>query len=179
MSKVAFEDLRCHYQTGRSYVVSGEGRNRIYGYRHGIQCNLGDIERSEWMQIVRDVIDREGELKLYQQLLQHLKEHNYAKESSKELKFNALQLHAARIFDNEAWVDFLKFNRRYRPEIASSAKRVWIVSECCAKPGDITMAMLETRKHIDNRVCCPRCGRWTHYELMTTLEMEERTNVCE
>lgn len=179
MSEIAFEDLRCHYQTGRSYVISGEGRNRVYGYRHGIQCNLGDIERSEWMQMVRDMIGLEGEQILHQQLLQYLKEHNYAKESSKELGFSALQLHAARIFDNETWVDFLKFNRKYRHEIASSAKRDWIVSECCAKPVEITIAMLDAHKLIDDRICCPHCGRWTHYELMTTLEMEERTNACE
>lgn len=179
MRDLTFENLRCHYQTGRSYVISGEGRNRVYWYRNGVQCNIGDIEQREWCQMVKKVIQQSVEQELHQQLLQYLTEHNYAKAPQTDLEFLALHLHSSRIFDNEAWVDFLKFNRKYRPEIASSAKRVWIVSECCAKPGEITMAMLETRKHIDNRVCCPRCGRWTHYELMTTLEMEERTNVCE
>ena len=81
MSEITLEDLRCHFQTGRSYVKSGEGRNRVYGYRTGIQCNLGDIEKSEWMQMVRDVIDREGEQELQRQLLEHRKAHNYAKQS--------------------------------------------------------------------------------------------------
>lgn len=40
-----------------------------------------------------------------------------------------------------------------------------------------TQAEIDSR--IDDRVCCPHCGRWTHYEIMTTLEMEERTYVCE
>lgn len=178
MCDLTFENLRCHYQTGHSYVVSGEGRNRVYGYQHGIQCNLGDIEQKEWCQMVTEVIHREGEQILHQQLLQHLKDHNYAKESIKALEFKALQLHASRIFDNDAWVDFLKFNRKYRPEIASSARLVWIVPDCCKMPGEITQAMLDSNMH-DNRVCCPHCGRWTHYEIKTTLEMEERTNVCE
>lgn len=179
MSDLSYANLRCHYQTGRSYVISGEGRNRVYGYRTGVQCNLGDIEQKEWCQMVRDLIQREDEQKLYQQLLQHLKDHNYAKESIKELEFKALQLHASRIFDNEAWVDFLKFNRKYRPEIASSARLVWIVPECCKSPGEVTQTMLDSHKHIDNRACCPHCGRWVRFKFYTTTEMEERTNECE
>lgn len=179
MSDLSYADLRCHYQTGRSYVVSGEGRNRVCGYRTGVQCNLGDIEQKEWCEMVKELIQRKGEQELYKQLLQHLKDHNYAKESIRELEFKALQLHASRIFDNEAWVDFLKFNRKYRPEVASSARLVWIVPECCKKSGEITRTMLDSHKHIDNRVCCPHCGRWAHYEILTTLEMEERTNECE
>ena len=35
MSEISFADLRCRFQTGRSYIVSGEGRNRVYGYRSG------------------------------------------------------------------------------------------------------------------------------------------------
>lgn len=39
---ISFEDLRIKYSTGRSYVISGTGRNRKYGYRTGKMCNLGD-----------------------------------------------------------------------------------------------------------------------------------------
>lgn len=129
--------------------------------------------------MVKEVIQREGEQELYKQLLQHLKEHNYAKESTKELEFKALELHADRIFDNEAWVDFLKFNRKYRPEVAAAARLVWVITDCCKKPGEITQTMLDSYKHIDNRVCCPHCGRWAPYVILTTKEMEECTNACE
>ena len=101
MSELSFAALRCRFQTGRSYVISGEGRNRVYGYRTGVQCDLGDIERTEWADMVRELIHQKGEQKLHQQLLQHLKDHNYAKESKSELEFKALELHADRIFDNE------------------------------------------------------------------------------
>ena len=127
MPDVSFSDLRCRFQTGRSYVVSGTGRNRIYGYRTGVMCQHGDIERSDWIQMVKDLICRAGEQKLYEQLLQHLKEHNYAKESKSELEFKALELHADRIFDNELWVDFLKFNSKYRPEIVASTRLILIL----------------------------------------------------
>lgn len=170
MSEISFTDLCCHYQTGRSYVVSGEGRNRVYGYRNGIQCDLGDIEQAEWCQMVKDVIQSVGEQILFDNLLQYLRDHNYAKESAKELEFKALQLHAARTFDNEAWVDFLQFNRKYRPEIATTARLVLVVTDCCKKPGEITQAMLNSHNRINDRVCCPHCGRWAHYKTMTAKE---------
>ena len=94
MPDVRFADLRCRFQTGRSYVISGTGRNRIYGYRTGVMCQLGDIERSNWIQMVKDLICRSGEQKLYEQLLLHLKDHNYAKESKAELEFKALTTEA-------------------------------------------------------------------------------------
>ena len=162
MADNSFEGLRCHYQTGRSYAISGEGRYRIYGYRSGVMCDLGDIERSEWCRMVMTVIQRKGEQKLYQQLLQHLKDHNYAKESIKELEFKALLLHADRIFDNEAWVDYLQFNQKYRPDTASSTRLVLISPECCIIPGYMTLARYELNK---TNNYCPHCGRWTRISL--------------
>lgn len=149
-NEVTFSDLCLHFQTGRAYIISGQGRNRVYGYRSGVQCNLGDIDSSDWVRMVKDVISREGEQ----------------------------QLHAARIFDNEAWVDFLRFNRKYRPDVVTSARLVRIRPMCCKMPGEITQTMLEQHKST-NTAPCPHCGRWAEYELMTTTEMEERTNECE
>ena len=174
-----FDDLRCRHFTGRSYIKSGEGRNRVYGYRTGIQCDFGDVEQSEWFRMVRELIDRKGEQHLYAQLLEYLTEHNYVKRTKAQLERKALELHADRIFDNEAWVDFLNFNRKYRPKVAAATKVVYIRTECCNKPRAIPQTQLGSSKRIDDRVCCPHCGRWTHYEIMTTLEMEERTYVCE
>ena len=112
--------------------------------------------------MVRELIDCKGERHLYEQLLEYLTEHNYAKSTKTQLERKALELHADRIFDNEAWVDFLKFNRKYRPEVAAATKVVYIRTECCSKPGAIPQTQLDSR--IDDRVCCPHCGRWTHYE---------------
>ena len=77
MSEISFADLRCRFQTGRSFIFSGEGRNRVYGYRNGVQCALGDLERSQWCEMARELIDRKGEQELYKHLLQYLKDHNY------------------------------------------------------------------------------------------------------
>ena len=169
MSEVSYSDLRCHFQTGRSYVISGTGRNRIYGYRNGVQCNLGDLDRPEWCNLVHDVIHRECELELYHQLLQHLKDHNYARESNAQLEFKALELHAARIFDNPDWVDFLEFNRKYRPEVAASTRLILILPACCQKPGHITGSRYDKNQ---SENFCPLCGCWTKISLA-----EERTYV--
>ena len=161
-SEMRFADLRCHFQTGRSYVISGTGRNRVCGYRTGVQCNLGDIERDDWIQMVKDTIHQSGEQNLYDQLLQHLKDKNYAKESRAELEFKALELHAARIFDNELWVDYLQFNSKYRPEVINSARLILIMPECCKKSGYLTHARyLQDQEHN----YCPHCGRWAKISL--------------
>ena len=112
--------------------------------------------------MVRDLICRSGEQKLYEQLLLHLKDHNYAKESKSELEFKALELHADRIFDNELWVDYLKFNSKYRPEIVSSSRLILIMPDCCKKPGYLTQARYEENASYN---CCPHCGRWTEIRL--------------
>ena len=163
MSEISFADLRCRFQTGRSFIISGEGRNRIYGYRNGVQCALGDLERSQWCELARDLVDRKGEQDLHKQLLQYLKDHNYAKVSIKELEFHALELHMDRIFDNERWLGFVEFNQQYRPEILTATRLILIKPECCKKAGLITRTRYEENQE-DN--FCPHCGRWTKISLI-------------
>lgn len=40
---LTFADLRVHYYTGRSYLISGEGRDKVFGYRHGVMTDIGDL----------------------------------------------------------------------------------------------------------------------------------------
>lgn len=163
MPEITFEDLRCQYQNGRALLIAGEGRNRVYGYRTGVQCKLGDIERVDWIQMVKEVISRAGEQKLHEQLLQHLKDHNHTRDSRSELEFKALQLHAARIFDDELWVDYLSFNQANRPEILDPARLILIMPRCCKTPGYIT----RTRYMQDiSNTYCPHCKRWTEMSLV-------------
>ena len=109
MSERTFEDLRVHFGTGRAYTISGKGRDRVMGYRVGKQCNLGDIETGAWMKMVRALIVQKGEQELHQQLLTHMKEHNYTRATKAELEEEVLELHAARIFDDPLWVDLKKY----------------------------------------------------------------------
>ena len=163
MLELTFDDLRCHYQNGRALLISGEGRNRVYGYRTGVQCELGDIERDEWIRMVKDAIHTAGEKKLYEQLLQHLKDHNYTRDSRAELEFKALALHASRIFDDELWVDYLQFNQKFRPEVIDPTRLVLVMPDCCKKAGQLTSARFEENREYN---CCPHCGRWTEIRLL-------------
>ena len=113
-STLTFSGLQKQYGTGRAYTISGTGRNRVTGYRTGVKCALGDIEESEWAQMVRDLVERSGEQELHQQLLMYVKENCPWCRSKKELERKALELHAARIFENRAWVGFMEFERKYR-----------------------------------------------------------------
>ena len=98
--EAAFADLRVHYGTARSYLISGSGRNRVTGYRNGVMTNLGDLTLSEWTQKIQTLIAEHQEETLQENLLQWLREHNYTRDSLQELREEALKLHAARIFDN-------------------------------------------------------------------------------
>lgn len=44
---LTFAALRVHYYTGRSYLISGEGRNKVFGYRHGVMTDIGDLPEAE------------------------------------------------------------------------------------------------------------------------------------
>ena len=114
---MTFTELRVHYRTGRAYTISGSGRDRVTGYRSGIMCDLGDIEESEWCQMVRDLIDQSGEKELHNQLLEYIRETYPWCKTKAEREQEALELHTCRIFDNKKWVSFTEFNQKYRPEV--------------------------------------------------------------
>lgn len=164
--KLSFDDLRCHYGTGQSYTKSGEGRSRVLGYRHGMMCNAGDIELSQWYSLVKDAIKQAGEQELFAQLLEFLGENEYSKRSKRELEEYALELHASRIFDNEEWVCFVQFNQKFRPEKLAATRLVWVKNHCCEKAGQVTHALLRQYADTPSKVCCPHCGRWSEYEII-------------
>ena len=166
MSELTFADLRVHYGTGRAYTISGKGRDRVTGYRVGMMCNLGDIEVTQWCEMVRNLIVQTGEQELHQQLITHMKEHYFVKQSKAEFEQQALELHAARIFDNQLWVDFIPFNKRFRPEVLRAVKLIPVMPECCKKVGYLTDARYRERTPPQEENFCPHCGRWTKISLV-------------
>ena len=160
-----FDDLRRHYQTGRSYLLSGEGRNKVYGYRNGVMCNLGDIERSEWQKMMRELIHRAGEDELHHQLTLWEREHCYFYQSRENLEHHVLELHAAQFFDNPEWVYFIPFNQKHRPDALKGISLVTVCTECCGTP------FLTTQARIDHdgkeQTYCGICGRWSPYQILS------------
>ena len=113
---LTFADLRVHYYTGRSYLISGEGRNKVFGYRHGVMTDIGDLPEAEWTRLAKQLIRQSGEQKLYQQLFAWEREQSHWEQSSSQFDLDVLSLHMARLPDNPAWCDFIPFNRKYRPK---------------------------------------------------------------
>lgn len=107
--KLTFKDLRCHFETGQSYVISGRGRDRKTGYRTGIQTNVGDIEVSEWKMLMKDLIRRSDEEFLYKLLFQWVSQNIPWLHTKQEYELYSLKLHAMRIFENPDWADYEAF----------------------------------------------------------------------
>lgn len=98
IEEMTFEDLCVHYGTGRAVLLSGEGRNKKYGYRHGCMTNLGDIELSRWQELAEALIARHGEEELQKRLLLQVEKKYPWLHTAEERKQYALELHAARLF---------------------------------------------------------------------------------
>lgn len=99
IQKLTCEQLRIHYGTGRSYHVSGTGRDKKYGYRVGCMTDIGDILETDWIALARCIIERDSEQDLYEGLLEYSKTCAWLR-SKAEHEVYARQLHMSRIFDN-------------------------------------------------------------------------------
>lgn len=165
VSSLTYEDLSPHYGTGQA-ISKGTGRDKSYTYRHGQETNIGDIELSIWISLVKGLIERNGEQGLYEKLKEFMREYGFSR-NEEELEIDSLDMFARRIFDDPEWVNYLKFNQKYRPEVVRKSKLVTVVCSCCNKPGSITVEMLNKA---ENTVCCPICGRYSEFVVIDQME---------
>ena len=161
-STLEFQDLCWRYGVFQS-TSTGSGREKKYGSWIGVKTALGEIEEKVWYQAAEKLIQQKGEQELLGYLTQWCSERNVLKESAGEIRKKALQLHVDRIFDNPRWVDFVPFNRRYRPDVLNTAHLVTVVNECCQKPGVVTQEQIDAA--CEGAIACPCCGRWSHFEV--------------
>ena len=161
-SKLEFEDLRWKYGTFQS-VSTGSGRDKKYSSWSGVKTRIGEIEESVWYQAAEKLIREKGEQELLGYLTQWCGERNTCKESAGEIRKEALQLRLDRIFDHPCLVDFVPFNRRYRPEVLKTAYLVTVVNKCCQEPGVVTQEQIDAAYEVT--IACPCCGRWSHFEV--------------
>ena len=120
---LTFAQVRLRYYTGRSFIIFGSGRDRKCGYRQGCMTEIGDIEIFRWRELIQYFIERDGEQQLQQDLLSWVKEKCPWIHTKQEGEDYALELHAARIFDCKEWVDYVEFNRLYRPEVVQGTMK--------------------------------------------------------
>ena len=163
--EITLPKLHSHYGT---FHVRAAGTDRVgrkkYNNRVGKQTDLGDLEIHLWTSLLRKAIEQSGEKALYNHLLAWQKQHNFAKQSKEELEEQTMDLFAGRIFDNPDWVDFVPFNRKYRPEYLATVDMVIVVNTCCNKPYKIPSERLEHIRGKDS--CCEHCGRHGPYRMM-------------
>ena len=159
--ELTFEDLRSHYYTGRSYLISGEGRNKVFGYRHGVMTNIGDLTENEWARLSKQLIEQSGEQELHQQLLTWEKEHSHWKRKELRFELDVLSMHIARLPDNPAWRDYIPFNRKYRPKVLCNTEILWVKCTGCGKLYEMTRKQLgNIRSRNDGKLYCRKCGDW-------------------
>ena len=160
VAELKSEDVRFMYGTGRAIYISGTGRDKIYDYRNGCMTKIGDIEEGEWISLMKFLIERDGEQDLFKQLLAWEIEHNFCDSDKKTLERDTLIRHSMRLFDNVKWVDFVRFNQKYRPEELTEAVLVDIVTDCCGTTDVQTVELINEW----SKVTCPRCGTYTTFK---------------
>ena len=162
LSDLTFEDLCPHYGTGRS-MFTGRDRygGKMYSYRSGIATNMGDVEISVWKKLAIRLIERAGETELFSSLKNFQDENRCG--SNSDFEQHVLELHIRRVFDDPAWVGFVKFNKLYRPVILKKANLLRVICCCCEQEGVVT------RERIDrdgpDKVICPVCGKYSEYRI--------------
>ena len=160
VAELKIEDIRFMYGTGRAIYISGTGRDKVYDYRNGCMTKLGDIEEGEWIALMKFLIARDGEQDLFKQLFAWETGHNFCDSDKKTLERDTLIRHSMRLFDNVKWVDFVRFNQRYRPEELTKAVLVDIVTDCCGTTDVQTVELINEWP----KVTCPRCGTYTTFK---------------
>ena len=169
-----FSQLRMHYFTGKSHG-SGVGRNKSYSYTEYAMTDAGEIELSKWKEMAHQVIAKHHEETLQENLLQWERDHNYTKSDEAHLELDSLDAHISRLFDNPLWVDYVPFNRQYRPAILEKAHLVWIKTACCNEPGLTTQEQVDAARGPEgNRTShCPCCGRWSTFEVVDISHQDD------
>lgn len=159
--ELTFADLRVHYYTGRSYLISGEGRDKVFGYRHGVMTDIGDLPEDEWVRLAKQLIQKSGEQKLYQQLFAWEKEHCHWERKTPQFEQDVLSMHMARLPDDPVWCDFIPFNRKYRPAVLTNAELLWAKCSRCGNLHEMTGKQLKNiRGRSNGKLYCQKCGDW-------------------
>lgn len=68
IANLSFSDLKVRYFTGRSILISDTGQGKRYQYRNGCMTALGDLEISEWREMITELIAYRSEQELQKQL---------------------------------------------------------------------------------------------------------------
>ena len=158
IANLSFSDLKVRYFTGRSILISDTGQGKRYQYRNGCMTALGDLEISEWREMITELIAYRSEQELQKQLYEWCAEHTPWLHGKSEITDYALECHAARLFDDPLWADYIPFNRKYRPNVLDSAELIWAKTACC---GTMAKPLLQRGSWRITPVTASRCDFWS------------------
>ena len=130
--QITRDNLRLHYGTGQEIVTKNSQGNKISHYRSGVQTNLGDIEQSVWMELVQKLIEQENDQEIFAQLLEWEKDNNHIGSKTKnDLLREAMRSYTYCIYDDKAWCDYVRFNKKYRPDVLENDPTLTLVHLVC------------------------------------------------
>ena len=119
-NELDYKTLRAQFYTGRSVLLNDRGYEKKYGYRHGVQTPIGDIEVNVWCEAMKELIEKNGDTDLYDKLFDWYKGDPVCGKTKREQELYVLNVFSNNIFDNPKWVDYIPFNEKYRPEILAA-----------------------------------------------------------
>lgn len=158
IANLSFSDLKIRYFTGRSILISDTGHGKRYQYRNGCMTALGDLEISEWREMITELIAYRSEQELQKQLYEWCAEHTPWLHGKSEITDYALECHAARLFDDPLWADYIPFNRKYRPNVLDSTELIWAKTACCGTTQQFTVPQYQ--KICGQNFFCRTCNEW-------------------
>lgn len=115
-AKLNHENLRVKYWTGQNKTEIRH-QEKIDRYRHGAMTNLGDIELSVWIRLVKLLIIQSNEQELYKQLYDFYINHEMAhfnwneKDIKKEKERAVMDIYTRRLFNNPEWACYNNFKQ--------------------------------------------------------------------
>ncbi len=116
---LSYEDIRVHFGTGQ-FVRDHSSQDKKAGhYRNGMMTKVGDIEQSQWIEVAERLIHEKGDWEMFLKLKTWYKTTTAFFRNEKELHVYSLECFVAGIHNSSEWVDYVDFNKKYRPELLS------------------------------------------------------------
>jgi len=159
LETVTLEDLQYQY-----HAISGKIGRYV--------TRSGGIEEKEFRRILEYIVLRDYDGWLVDSLEEYY-QYDTSGCFAKDARWHALDAYLSGLQDNERWVGYLSFNRKYRPGLIKGRTFPIVEADCCQKPGPITQLQFD-----EGRTTCPACGRFTGVKLVgrgaiDTEKMEE------
>lgn len=166
--QITRENLRFMYGTGQEIASKNSQGVKVSRYRSGVQTKLGDIEASIWMELVEKLIDLEKEREIFEQLFEWEKDtYNIQSKTRKDLLFEAMKSYTYRIYDNKVWWDYVRFNRKYHPEVLEhDADLIAVRFACCNNECRIPVEQIRHEHEVPDTVPCPFCNRGSKFTII-------------